>query len=84
MLAAPTENWLAESFLDRHLSASEPRIFPGVVSRHQRRASSARLEEGEGGLVMRKQGASNGLSTGTGKAAVGLNSAIEGSSDEDG
>jgi AMP deaminase len=84
IMLVPTENWSVEGFRDRHLSASEPRIFPGVVSRHQRRASSSRVEEGDGGLVMWKKGSSSGPSTGTGKGAAGLNGAVEESSDEDG
>jgi AMP deaminase len=33
---------MVEGFGDLHLSASEPRIFPGIVSRNQRRNSHAR------------------------------------------
>jgi AMP deaminase len=89
MLAPTTENWsAAEGFRDRHLSASEPRIFPGVVSRHQRRASTAKAEEvdggGGGGLVMRKRVPSAGPSIGgVGKGAAGANDAVEESSDEE-
>lgn len=32
-------SWPVEGFGDLHLSASEPRIFPGIVSRNQRRDS---------------------------------------------
>lgn len=35
-------SWPLEAFSDLHLSASEPRIFPGVVSRTQRRDSIVR------------------------------------------
>lgn len=35
-------SWPLEAFSDLHLSASEPRIFPGVVSRTQRRDSTVR------------------------------------------
>lgn len=35
-------SWPLEPFSDLHLSASEPRIFPGVVSRTQRRDSLVR------------------------------------------
>lgn len=56
-----------------------------MVSRHQRRASSAKAEEGgDGGLVIRKKGLSNAPSIGTGKYAAGWNGAVEESSDEDG
>ncbi|KAF4629573.1 hypothetical protein G7Y89_g8573 [Cudoniella acicularis] len=34
--------WPVEGFSDLHLSASEPRIFPGIVSRSQRRDSLVR------------------------------------------
>ncbi|RDW88140.1 hypothetical protein BP6252_00172 [Coleophoma cylindrospora] len=36
------QSWPIDGFGDLHLSASEPRIFPGVVSRTQRRESGAR------------------------------------------
>ncbi|KAH8674709.1 hypothetical protein BGZ60DRAFT_372501 [Tricladium varicosporioides] len=35
-------SWPVEGFSDLHLSGSEPRIFPGIVSRSQRRDSVAR------------------------------------------
>ena len=35
-------SWPVEGFHDLHLSASEPRIFPGIVSRHMRRDSLVR------------------------------------------
>lgn len=35
-------SWPAEHFADRHISATEPRIFPGIVSRNHRRQSSVR------------------------------------------
>jgi AMP deaminase len=35
-------SWPVESFGDLHLSGSEPRIFPGIVSRTQRRDSLVR------------------------------------------
>jgi AMP deaminase len=35
-------SWPLEGFADLHLSGSEPRIFPGVVSRTQRRDSLVR------------------------------------------
>jgi AMP deaminase len=35
-------SWPVEGFGDLHLSGSEPRIFPGIVSRTQRRDSLAR------------------------------------------
>lgn len=35
-------SWLVESFGDLHLSGSEPRIFPGLVSSRQRGDSLAR------------------------------------------
>ena len=35
-------SWPVEGFGDLHLSASEPRIFPGIVSRTQRRDSLVR------------------------------------------
>lgn len=35
-------SWPLEAFSDLHLSASEPRIFPGVLSRTQRRDSVVR------------------------------------------
>jgi AMP deaminase len=35
-------SWPLESFSDLHLSGSEPRIFPGIVSRTQRRDSLVR------------------------------------------
>lgn len=35
-------SWPVEGFGDLHISASEPRIFPGVVSRTQRRDSLVR------------------------------------------
>lgn len=35
-------SWPIEGFGDLHLSASEPRIFPGIVSRTQRRDSLVR------------------------------------------
>jgi AMP deaminase len=34
--------WPVDGFTDLHLSGSEPRIFPGLVSRTQRRDSVAR------------------------------------------
>ena len=89
ILASTTESWpVAEGFRDRHISASEPRIFPGVVSRHQRRASTAKAEEVDGGggsgLVMRRKGPSAGPSTsGVGKGTAGANDAVEESSDEE-
>jgi AMP deaminase len=70
-------SWPVESFHDRHLSASEPRIFPGLVSRHHRRESSVRSEtEDYGGLVM-------GRKKGKNPATNNLNSAVEESSDEE-
>jgi AMP deaminase len=41
-LIAKENSWPVERFADRHISASEPRIFPGIVSRHHRRQSSVR------------------------------------------
>jgi AMP deaminase len=41
-MVVPSESSWPDGFTDLHLSASEPRIFPGVVSRHQRRKNSGR------------------------------------------
>jgi AMP deaminase len=80
---------------DRHISASEPRIFPGVVSsRHHRRESSARPDtpSDDPGLVMRKKTAGGVPPSSPGKTrvkdpgmgvGVGVGGAVEESSDED-
>lgn len=76
---AGENSWPVEGYHDRHISASEPRMFPGMVSRHHRRQSSARAEtEEHGALVVGRKRPSiptamNGLD----------NAAVEASSDEE-
>lgn len=41
------QSWPLESFTDLHLSGSEPRIFPGLVSRNHLRKSSMSETDGE-------------------------------------
>ncbi|EDN91991.1 hypothetical protein SS1G_07853 [Sclerotinia sclerotiorum 1980 UF-70] len=57
------KSWgLEASFSDLHLSGSEPRIFPGLVSRKQRRESTRKnsvTESDEHGLMMLKRGSNN-------------------------
>lgn len=51
-------SWPLEGFTDLHLSGSEPRIFPGVVSRKQRRDSIRKdsgTESDEHALMMLKK-----------------------------
>jgi AMP deaminase len=43
-------SWPAEGYGDLHLSGSEPRIFPGVVSRTQRRDSKAGMVARQGSM----------------------------------
>ena len=74
-------SWPVEGYGDLHLSGSEPRIFPGVVSRTQRRDSKA-------GLAVRQGSQSETDGDGSvGKGSVGKgrargNTALDGSVDE--
>jgi AMP deaminase len=55
-------SWPIEGFSDLHLSGSEPRIFPGVVSRKQRRESirkNSGTESDEHALMMLRRSADN-------------------------
>jgi len=54
-------SWPVDSFSDLHLSGSEPRIFPGVVSRTQRRDSLVRKSsmsetDDNGSVTMSRRG----------------------------
>ncbi len=74
--------WPVEGFADLHLSGSELRIFPGVVSRNQRRDSQVRqgsMSETDGVGSVRNR--SRGTSRGKGKE---LDGAVEEESDEEG
>lgn len=56
-------SWPVEGFGDLHLSGSEPRIFPGIVSRTQRRDSlvrknSASETDDHGSITSRNRGKS--------------------------
>ncbi|KAA8564636.1 hypothetical protein MFRU_013g01830 [Monilinia fructicola] len=61
------ESWgLEPGFSDLHLSGSEPRIFPGLVSRKQRRDSIRKnsvTESDEHALMMLKRGTNNKSTT---------------------
>ncbi|KAL2066541.1 hypothetical protein VTL71DRAFT_2612 [Oculimacula yallundae] len=77
------QSWPLEAFTDLHLSASEPRIFPGVVSRTQRRDSvvrkSSASETDDGG-----HSAGTGTSRkGNGNGKAGLRRGLDGSVEED-
>lgn len=79
MVPMNENSWPAESFHDRHLSATEPRIFPGVLSRHHRRESSARAEtDDHQDLVMAKKKVPVPAQT-----RNDVNSAVEESSEEE-
>ncbi|PQE04314.1 AMP deaminase protein [Rutstroemia sp. NJR-2017a BBW] len=55
-------SWPIEGFSDLHLSGSEPRIFPGVVSRKQRRESirkNSGTESDDHALMMLRRSADN-------------------------
>ncbi|XMA10471.1 hypothetical protein WAI453_003262 [Rhynchosporium graminicola] len=72
---------LEASFTDLHLSAGEPRIFPGVVSRTQRRDSNVRKSsqsETDDGA-----GAGGGSGSGISRRA-GMRRAFDGSVEEEG
>lgn len=68
-------SWPVEGFADLHLSASEPRIFPGVVSRTQRRDSlrQSSMSETDDSVGVR----------GTGKGRKGVDRAVEEETDEE-
>jgi AMP deaminase len=74
-------SWPGEGYGDLHLSGSEPRIFPGVVSRTQRRGSKA-------GMVARQGSMSETDGDGSvGKGSVGMSrgkgkGGLDGSVDE--
>jgi len=60
-----------ESFGDLHLSGSEPRIFPGVVSRTQRRDSRAGAAARQGSMSENDGDGSVGKTKGKGRALDG-------------
>ncbi|KAK2624304.1 hypothetical protein QTJ16_006254 [Diplocarpon rosae] len=55
-LASPHISGLGEAFSDLHLSASEPRIFPGMVSRTQRKDSARKSSMSETDEVVERKG----------------------------
>lgn len=73
--------WPVDGYGDLHLSGSEPRIFPGVVSRTQRRDSKA-------GQAIRQGSQSETDGDGSvGKGSIGMsrargNKGLDGSVDE--
>ncbi|CAL3967021.1 unnamed protein product [Diplocarpon coronariae] len=71
-LASPHMSGLGEAFNDLNLSASEPRIFPGVVSRTQRRDTARKSSMSETDEIVERKG-----------KVVSLDGAVEEESDGD-
>lgn len=73
-------SWPVEGFGDLHLSGSEPRIFPGIVSRNQRRDSLVK----KGSISETDDHGSVGTTrNGKGKARIGGGAVEEEDSDGD-
>lgn len=77
-------SWPVEAFGDLHLSGSEPRIFPGVVSRTQRRDSVRKSSMSETDDIASLGTSKKGAATGTwkGRSKESMDGAVEEEEDD--